>query len=376
VDLAGSYVVRDNPIEARAGAITFPTSEKNNAQYSLQVRELVFDGGRRGLAVEAARKSAEAVRLGGEASIQRAQLDAVDAYLVILELKGSRRVLERRREALTAHLSVVRDLLDQGLTARNDVLETEVRQRRVADQLAEVEDRLAVARADLNRRLGRAPDATLVLPDSLPAAPDLAAGPDSLRAAAEASNLALLAAGARHDADLSELALARRAWFPSFFVGAEHDYVENAYLVHGSLNLLTAGVSWNLFDGGGRSADVRRAEARAALTGRDRLEAARRVEVVLDDAWRSWVRARRELETARADVASAEENLRIVSDQYREGLARSSDVLDAETLLARSRYDAVRRHYEIYRAQAELLAAAGRDLGAFYAATAATRGEG
>ena len=47
-----------------------------------------------------------------------------------------------------------------------------------------------------------------------------------------------------------------------------------------------------------------------------------------DALWASKVR------TARANVAASLENLRIVSDQYRAGIARSSDVLDAETLLA------------------------------------------
>ncbi len=372
VDLSGAYIMRDNPVEAQAGPLTIATSQKNNAQYALQVRELLYDGGRRGLAVDAARQAAEAVRLGGEAAVQQAQLDAVDAYLQVLELKGSRRVLELRRQSLAAHLKTVQDLLDHGLTARNDVLETQVRVRRVADQLQAVEDHLAVARGDLNRRMGRDPAQAVDLPDSLPAAPALAADLDALRGVSRERNVSLLAARARHEAGLSELALARRAWFPSLFVGVDHQYVENSHLVHEFVNSVSAGVSWNLFDGGARQADVRAAQARTARADRDRLEAARTVDVALDGAWRGWQQALREHETAVADVAAAAENLRLVADQYGEGLARSSDVLDAETLLAGSRYDAVRSHYRIYRAQARLLVAAGRDLKAFYAGVADT----
>ncbi len=376
VDLSGQYVMRDNPIEAQAGLFSFTTTEQNNAQYALQVRELVFDGGRRSLAEDAARRAAEAVRLGGHASIQQAQLEAVDGYLRILELKGSRRVLVRRKEALDAHLAVVRDLLNQGLTARNDVLETEVRQHRVVDQIHALDDNLSIAREDMNRRLGRDPGTPLALPDSLPPAPRLPAGRDSLQTFAHEANASLQAARARHDAGLAEVALARRAWFPSFFVGAQHAYTENSHLVHEFVNSVSAGVSWNIFDGGSRDAKVRGAEAQARLSDRDRLEAARGVSVALADAWRRWEQARRELATAQDDVAAARENLQIVSDQYREGLARSSDVLDAETLLAGRRYDVVRGHYAIYRAQAELLTIAGQDLKDFYAAGGANNEDG
>jgi len=375
LDLNGQYTWRDNPVEAQAGAFTFPTAEKNSGQYAVSARELVYDGGRRSLAVEAAENRANAARLGGAAAVQQAQIQAVDTYLFVLELAGSRRVLESRRQALQAHLQTAQDLFDQGLTARNDLLETEVRVRAVDDQLQAVDDRMAVARRELNRRLGREPDASLVLPDSLPPPPAFDGGLDALLAGAVETNLRLKAAEARHAAGLSELALARRAWFPAIFVGAEHAYVQNRYLVHESMNMLTAGMAWNLFDGGVRKADIRRAAAGAAETDRARLEVARAVRVAVDDAWRRWEQAHRELATARADVESTMENLRIVSDQYTEGVARSNDVLDAETMLARARYDVVRRHYQTYRAQADLLTAAGRDLAVFYGGVSADPGE-
>lgn len=370
VDLSAQYTLRDNPIEAQAGALSFPTAEKNSGQYALQARELVWDGGRRGLAVTLATRQAEAVRLGGVAAVQQAQLEAVDAYLGLLELAGSGRVLEQRLQTLEAHLQTVEDLFAQGVTTRNDVLETQVRVRAVRDQIQAVADRRAVAGQDLNRRLGREPDQLLAVPDSLPAAPLLAAEQADLLQEALAANAGLQAASARQTLDETHLELLRRAWLPSFFVGVQHAFVENRYLVHQSLNSLVAGVTWNAFDGGARSAEVRQAEARTLATDRDRLEVRRALAVAVDNAWRGWQQARRELETARADIESCRENLRIVADQYRQGLARSSDVLDAETLLAQSRFDLVRRHYATYRTQAALLTAAGRDLTAFYSGAA------
>ena len=94
--------------------------------------------------------------------------------------------------------------------------------------------------------------------------------------------------------------------------------------------------------------------------------------LAVGQALRDYDEAQREVETARANVAASEENLRIIQDQYKEGLARTTDVLDAESVLAESRYGVVRMHYEAYARQAVLLAAMGEDLAAFYEAGSGT----
>lgn len=366
VDLTAQYTMRDNPVEALAGNFTIGTADKNSGEYALQVRELLWDGGRRSLAIQTADRELEAVRLGGMAAVQRAQLDAVNTYLGALELVGARRVLQLRLKALEDHERVVKDLFDQGLTARNDLLETQVRVRAVDDQIDAVADHLAVAHQDLNRRLGQEPEVVLVLPDSLPAAPELATDLPLLQQVALQDNTQLLAVRAKHEATGARLALARRAWYPSLFVGVQHGFVENSHLVHQTMNAVVAGMTWHVFDGGVRSAEVRQTQARTISAERDGVETRRAVTVQVDSAWRRMQQATRELETARTNVTASLENLRIVADQYREGLARSSDVLDAEALLAQSRYDRIRRHYAVYRAQCALLVAAGQDLADFY----------
>lgn len=363
----GQYIVRDNPVDVGFGSLTFSQLPRRNAQFSLAARELLWDGGRRSLAVTAARRREAAVQAAGAADVQAAQLGALDAYLNALDLTGSAVVLQERLVALRAHLGIARDLLAHGLVARNDVLATEVRVREVEDATRAVANRRADAVRDLNRQLGRAPDEATALPDSLPAPPPLSGDRDALLAAGVAGNPALRAAALRLAVDRTTADLARRAWRPSLYLGAGHDWQQNDILVHPHVNSLTAGVSWDIFDGGARGADVRQADARVVAAARDRLEVERSVAVAVDGAWSAFDQVAREEQTARANVAAAAENLRIVEDQYRAGLARSGDVLDAEALLAASRFGVVTKHNATYRAQAALLAAAGQDLVAFYA---------
>jgi outer membrane protein TolC len=87
----------------------------------------------------------------------------------------------------------------------------------------------------------------------------------------------------------------------------------------------------------------------------------------VDQAFRDFAQAQREAETARKNVEAAEENLRIEEDQYKAGLVRTLDVLDAESTLAESRFALVNQHYTADLKEGILAAAAGFDLPAVFA---------
>ena len=61
--------------------------------------------------------------------------------------------------------------------------------------------------------------------------------------------------------------------------------------------------------------------------------------------------------------------------EFGSGLARSTDVLDAESTLAESRFTLVNQHYNAYLKQGALLTIVGEDLPAFYANLVPTRQE-
>jgi len=366
INVQGQYTARDNQPEIAAGPFVFPMGNQSNGEYQVSAKELLWSGGRRNLAITAAQQNLAAARAAGMSKIQSAQLAALQNYAVALGIIRQGVVLDQRLKALRSHQQTVQDLYDQGVVARNDLLETEVRVLQVQDARTALDDRLAVVKQDLNRILGRDIGTRVVLPDSLPPLPLTQLDQDSLVAAMHRDNPTMIAA--RHQEQTTETlaSLARRAWWPSVFASASHGWQQNDALVHPYVNAVAVGVSWDVFDGGARKAEVTRADARNLAAQRGRLETERSLAVALDNARRQWREARREEVTARHNVVSAAENLRIVEDQYRNGLARSSDVLDAETLLADSRLQGVLKHHQAFLAQARMAAVAGRDLVDFY----------
>jgi outer membrane protein len=269
----------------------------------------------------------------------------------------------------------VKDLFDQGLVARNDLLSTEVRLRSVQDQAGRVDNDEAVAVQALNRLMGRSPGEPLVLPGELPSPPPLPATLEELTKRAVEGNKQILALRARLKAEQDAVGVRKADSYPMLIAQASHTYQQNQYLLYPNANVLFLGLNWQAYDGGVRQANVREAEIAVARTQQEIADLLRQFETRVDRAYRDYLQALREAATAETNVKASEENLRIVEDQYKAGLAKSTDVLDAESVLAESRFALVNQHYNAYLKQGALLAVADEDLPTFYANLAPKRQE-
>lgn len=69
--------------------------------------------------------------------------------------------------------------------------------------------------------------------------------------------------------------------------------------------------------------------------------------------------ADKRIAVAEVAVVNAEENLRIQDERYKEGMAISTEALDAQTLLTRAKVDRQNAIYDLAEAQYRLLAARG-----------------
>ncbi len=364
---SGNWQARDNPIVAIFGTFEVPTTNKNFFTAEADLTELLWDGGRRSAALEISRGSEAATSLKGKADVQATEMEGLGAYLKVLVLKAQRRVVNQRITSLEEHLRIAQDLYDQGVVARNDLLGTEVRLRVVKDQIGQIQNGIAVAMQTLGRLMGRPAGEKLSLPEALASPPPLPDGVDGLKRRAAAGNPRLEALRASLKVDRSTVSARKGESWPSVFAQLSHTYQENAFLAYPNANIFFVGVSWQIWENGSRKAAVRQAEISAEKTESEIGELARALDIEVDQAFRDFTQALREADTARKNVEAAEENLRIEEDQYKAGLARTIDVLDAESTLAESRFSLVNQHYTAYLKEGLLGAAAGLDLPTVFA---------
>jgi outer membrane protein len=367
LSVAGNWQARDREIVALFGTFEVPETQKNFFTAQADLTELLWDGGRRAAALEISRGSEAATSLKGRADVRSAQLEGLATYLKVLVLKAQRRVVDQRIASLEEHLRIARDLYDQGIVARNDLLGTEVRLRVVKDQIGQITNAIAVATRTLGRLMGRSPDEALTLPEALASPPPLPDDLDGLKRRAASGNPRLESLRASLRVDWSTATARKGESWPSLFAQLSHTYQQNDSLLYPNANVFFVGVSWQVWENGARKAAVRQAEIAARKTESQIADMARTLDIGVDEAWRDFTQALREAGTARTNVEAAEENLRIEEDQYKAGLSRTIDVLDAEAVLAESRFSLVNQHYTAYLKEGLLAAAAGLDLPAVFA---------
>jgi outer membrane protein len=366
VTLDGGHLSLDNQPTFVSGPIAFPSANKNSWQYNLSVREILWDGGRRSTAVAASKTREAAVELKGASEVRKTQATVADRYVTALGLRAEREVLDLRKKALEDHLREVKDLFDQGMVARNDLLRTEVALRAVGDAQANLDNACATSLEALNKELGLDPTTPQVLPEGLPDPPPITWSEGECRSRAEDHNEGVMALAQKVKGLEQTVQFRRKDYYPKVVAEAAASYTQNQYLLYPYVNSLFVGLSMDVFDGGARASRIKQAEAEAEKARRELEEAKRGVSVTVGQSLRDYQEALKQVETARANVTASDENLRIIEDQYKEGLARTTDVLDAVSVLAESRWQVVQMHYRAYARQAALLAAMGEDLPTFY----------
>ena len=113
-------------------------------------------------------------------------------------------------------------------------------------------------------------------------------------------------------------------------------------------------VSYNVFDGGIRSANVQRSTS-SLNTARLTLEARRRdVALAVETTWLELDRLRRILEIADHTVELATEDLHLAEERYRVGKGTLLEALDAQVSFTEARSSLVRTRYDLAVADADL----------------------
>lgn len=366
VDAGGDFTLFSEPPSVFIQGRETPISDQGVFRASVTAEQTIYDFGRNSSRVSQAdaRVEAAAFREGLSREVQ-----ALGVIAAFLSARRAEELLEVARESLAAareHLKVAGDLYELGVVAKNDVLAAEV--LAANDEAARIaaENRVELARSELALGMGYPGDAAVVpSPDEIPVPPGEApALEESLKEARERRR-ELKAAEALVREGEAQAAAARAEFAPTLFGQGGYAYESNDFNPNRSVFSVLVGGKVNLFSG--FADEAARREALLALDRRkEELALLRdRVGLSVKRAHLAVVEARERRAVTEVAVASAVENLRIQNDRYAEGLAISTEVLDAQTLLARARVDRQNSTYDLFEARYRLLFERGELLAHF-----------
>jgi outer membrane protein len=348
--------------------ITVSRSYFNNFNLKLGVQQPVFTG----LRLEAGERSARMLEAAAGQDLARDRAEFVysvkSAYWGLARAREFEKVIDENIRQVAEHLKDVRAFFGQGLLTKSEVLRAELELSNAEIRRIDARNAAEVALTALDSLIG------------LPLATDVelttSAESQASRIPADATEPApaeealsrrpeLKAADLRIKASEWGIKAARSGSYPQVFLAGNYYYLRPNPRYLPTLDRFKGtwdvgvSVSFDLWDWGQAKsrAEQARAQLAQAQSARKLLEDQVTLEVT---QYRLAVsRAKEKVRVAGQAVGLAEENYRVSRERFRQGVALSTDVLDAEVALLEARMIRTQAEIDLVLAQARLEKALG-----------------
>jgi len=301
----------------------------------------------------AATMMVKAQRQGVQRAKEAVAFQTKSAYYGLILSYQSLRAIEQAIKSAQAHRDDAKAALDQGMISEADYLAAEVRLGELQEQKISAANQIRNVSDGLKLIMGMASDEVLFPTDSLTISGSISA--DANTQAALENRADLRAILFQKKAAGRNLWAKGGAWLPRINgFGIREWNGADAFQKDASNFTLGVQLSWNIFDGFGHlgrrqqaaakkhQADVR--YRRAMQQARNEIAAARR----------NLQAAQQRIAVAQKAVRQATESLHITEQRFREGLAKTADLLDREAMQTNARLRFLKAKHDYLVAASEL----------------------
>jgi len=267
---------------------------------------------------------------------------AKEAYFNLLRAHKQREVAAQTVVQIEAQKEVAQNFYEVGMSPLNDLLQAQVELANARQDLVAAANNLEIGRARLNTLL-RQPVNAPVEVESVEAYAPLAFTLEECLARAMAHRLDIRVAELDVQVAEKEMEIARKDYFPS--VNLTYNYYQSGEDIdlRGGEGIsdtyrweVIAAAQWNVFEFGRTYYGVREKRSRLAQARSRQSETADNVTLEVKQAFLKAWESQTNIITVEKAVDQARENFRINQERYREQVATNTDVLNAQTLLART----------------------------------------
>ena len=353
-----NQTIYDDPMKfAFTGNFNFPQTNRNFWSTQTTVNQLIFDFWGTPSKYMAAIKGHQASLLDTTQTRDNVFLTVAQGYFKTLRAKKMVEVATQTVLDLKEHLRIAQDQYQFGIVTMNDVLQAKVSLADAQQNLIVAETDFIDIRSSLNKVLMLPVTAPTVLKDEKV---DLKAW-----ALGEATDVALkrrsdLKASMERIQQQERTVVETRAqFFPQFGVQAGHLYQVNDSTLHDNQWFVIFGMNWNIFSGLDTKAAVSQAKLKVQQLQEQHKDMNEQVQLDVQTAYLKIKETVDRIRTTETAVTQGEENLRLNEERYKESVGTATDVIDADTLLTRTRVNYWTAVYDHQMAKAQMLWAIG-----------------
>jgi outer membrane protein TolC len=340
VQFQSSYTRTDNPMQV-FGSILNQRAYSSSLDFNhvpdvddLNVKGLVtvplYAGGKNQAARQAAKANTEAARHENEAVRNALAFEITRSFHTVLKTRQFIRAAEAGVNAFERNLEIGKKRLEGGTVLKTEVLDIEVRLALAREDLVRARNAQALAERALRNLLG-IEEGEFTVADSAPLASAPGSGDFSGRSE-------LAAARHRERAAQEQVRSAKAGYFPrvSAFGSVDYDY---GWKFNGDGKSYTVGalLQWDIWDGRLTRAKTREAQAGLEMAQEEERKLRLALDLEVEQARLDLNTANERLRVTEQAVAQASESAEITRSRFEQGMALSTQVIDAESALVAAR---------------------------------------
>ena len=330
----------------------------NNYQTRIGVTMPLFQGGALWAGRSKALYQADASLLGHQYMKQQIIFQAISAYARVRQAQSQATTMERAVDAAKKRFQDTKEMQKRGILIKSDVMDARVHLLRTTVKLEEARNNLSGSKEMLEKVMGLN-DGIILSADEEPnlKVPEITLEEAIAKALSKRADL--MAIEKQHKAASSAITQSQAPFLPHINLVASQAWNSSALGIKNRNTTVGATMTMNLFSGGSDTANMRVAQAEKASLEYKIGDFKQQVRNEVAHTWRQLAASRMRYESESEAVAQSEESLRIKSLRYEQGMASTSDLLDAQVQADSMRVAAIRAKYDVTIAKAAFLLAVG-----------------
>jgi outer membrane protein TolC len=295
-------------------------------------------------------------------------LDAQNAYYSILKAQKLLGVAKQRVTQIAAQKDVAENFYEVGMSPLNDLLEAQATLANARQDLIVAQNNLEIAKSRFNIVLRRPVNALVNIQDILDYTPFLY-DIDYCLSVAKENRLEIKVADLEVEIAEKEVKLARKDYYPSINLTGRYQKIGDDYNVDGGEGIsdavswdIRATAEWDFWEWGRTTFGIKEKLHRLSQAQYGRSEIQDNIDLDVKTSYLRTKESEKNIITVEKAIEQAKENFRINQERFKEQVATTTDVLDAQTLLSDTMTNYFNALYDFKISKATLFRAMGQEV--------------
>lgn len=309
-----------------------------------------------------------AAELSEKITRQDVILDAKNAYYSVLKTQKLLEVSEQRVIQIASQKEVAENFFEVGMSPLNDLLQAQATLANARQGLIAAQNNLEIAKSQFNIVLRRPVNSPVAIEDVLDYTP-LVHDIDFYLSSARDNRLEIKVADLEAEIAEKEVMLARKDYYPSINLTGRYTRIGDQYDVDGGEGIsdaaswnIQAMAQWDFWEWGRTSFGVKEKLHRLSQAQYRRTQILDNIELEVKTSFLRTKEGEKNIITVEKAIEQAKENFRINQERFKEQVATTTDVLNAQTLLSDTLTNYFNALYDFKISNATLFRAMGQEV--------------